>query len=151
MPASGTSPTARCAASTIATAFTPASAAGLTSSRGSRGWDLSLPLPPPRAPAALPPCHFSLLRYWPNTVRGEFVNLGVLLYAPADKRLLPPRLLENFARVRRLHPRADLDVLAGPEKQIEAEAAGQAANRAGTLDRLQQFSNALGFSEPKPG
>ena len=100
-------------------------------------------------PDAERPCQFYLLRYVPNIVRGEFVNLGVLLYDPADKRLLPPRLLENFARVRRLHPWADLDVLAALEKQIEAEAAGQAANLAGTLDRLQQFSNALEFAEPK--
>src|SRR3990172_153865 len=101
-------------------------------------------------PDAERPCQFYLLRYVPNIVRGEFVNLGVLLYDPADKRLLPPRLLENFARVRRLHPWAGLDVLAALEKQIEAEAAGQAANLAGTLDRLQQFSNALQFAHPKP-
>jgi len=94
-------------------------------------------------------CQFYLLRYVPNIVRGEFVNLGVLLYDPADKRLLPPRLLENFARVRRLHPWADLDVLSALEKQIESEAAGPAAGLAGTLDRLQQFSNALEFAEPK--
>lgn len=100
-------------------------------------------------PDAERPCQFYLLRYVPNIVRGEFVNLGVLLYDPAAKRLLPPRLLENFARVRRLHPWADLDVLAALEKQIESEAAGQAANLTGCLERLQQFSNALECAEPK--
>lgn len=94
-------------------------------------------------------CQFYLLRYVPNIVRGEFVNIGVVLHDPAEKRLLAPRLLENFARVRRLHPWADLDVLAALEKQIESEAAAQPENLAALLERLQQFSNALEFTPPK--
>ncbi|MBI4467393.1 MAG: DUF3037 domain-containing protein [Acidobacteria bacterium] len=94
-------------------------------------------------------CQLYLLRYVPNILRGEFVNLGVLLYDPAEKRLLPPRLLEHFARVRRLHPWADLDALAALEKQIESEAAAQAASLPAYLERLAQFSNALEFTEPK--
>lgn len=94
-------------------------------------------------------CQFYLLRYIPNVVRGEFVNIGVLLYDPAAQRLLAPRLLENFARVRRLHPWADLDVLAALEKQIESETAGQPGDLAATLARLQQSSNALEFTEAK--
>jgi len=94
-------------------------------------------------------CEFYLLRYVPNIVRGEFVNLGVLLYDAQQKRLLPPRLLENFRRVRRLHPWADLDVLAALERQIEAEAPQQNGALRAYLDRLQQYSNVLEFSEPK--
>ncbi len=94
-------------------------------------------------------CEFYLLRYVPNIVRGEFVNLGVLVYDPQEKRLLPPRLLEDFRRVRRLHPWADLDVLAALERQIEAEAPQQNGALRAYLDRLQQYSNVLEFSEPK--
>ena len=94
-------------------------------------------------------CEFYLLRYVPNIVRGEFVNIGVLLYDPAEGRLLPPRLLENHRRVRRLHPWADLDVLTALEKQIETEAAAQSDHLAAYLERLQQFSNALEFTEGK--
>ncbi len=94
-------------------------------------------------------CEFYLLRYVPNIVRGEFVNLGVLLYDAQEKRLLPPRLLENFRRVRRLHPWADLDVLAALERQIEAEAPQQNGALPAYLERLQQYSNVLEFSEPK--
>ena len=94
-------------------------------------------------------CEFTLLRFVPNIVRGEFVNIGVLLYDPAANRLFPPRLLEDFRRVRRLHPWADLDVLAALEKQIEAEAPAPAGPLPAYLQRLQQFSNALEFTEPK--
>lgn len=92
-------------------------------------------------------CQFYLLRYTPNIVRGEFVNLGVLLHDPSEKRLLAPKLLEDFRRVRKLHPWADLDVLAALEQQIAGEAA--ADNLAGYIARLQQFSNALEFTEAK--
>lgn len=95
------------------------------------------------------PCEFYLLRYVPNVVRGEFINIGVLLYDPLENRLYPLRLLESFRRVRRLHPWADLDVLAGLEKQLESEAAPQGDALASTLDRLRQYSNILEFSEPK--
>jgi len=94
-------------------------------------------------------CEFYLLRYTPNIVRGEFVNLGVLLHDPQAGRLLPPRLLDNFRRVRRLHPWADLDVLAALEKQIEEEAPKQNGTLRAYLERLQQYSNVLEFSEPK--
>ena len=52
---------------------------------------------------------YRILRYTPNLVRDEWVNIGVLLFAPGtgDRRL---RLIEEqgeFNRVRRLHPQAD--------------------------------------------
>ena len=94
-------------------------------------------------------CEFYLLRYVPNIVRGEFVNLGVLVYDSQAGRLLPPKLLEDFRRVRKLHPWADLDVLAALERQIEAEAPQQNGALRTYLERLQQYSNVLEFSEPK--
>jgi DUF3037 family protein len=52
---------------------------------------------------------YRILRYTPNLVRDEWVNIGVLLFAPetGERRL---RLIEEqneFSRVRRLHPQAD--------------------------------------------
>jgi len=95
------------------------------------------------------PCSFYLLRYVPNIVRGEFVNIGVLLHDPEQNRLHAPRLLENFRRVRRLHPWADLDVLSALEQHIAGGAPAHGEALSGYLERLQQFSNALEFTEPK--
>src|SRR3989454_5864560 len=58
-------------------------------------------------------CAYRILRYAPNLVRDEWVNIGVLVFDPAtgERRL---RLIEEageFARVRRLHPAADEAVL----------------------------------------
>lgn len=91
---------------------------------------------------------FYLLRYMPDLVRGEFINIGVLLHDPTGKGLYPPRLLQDFRRVRRLHPWADLAVLAGLQKQIEAEAAAP-EDVTGCLNRLEQSCNVVQITEPK--
>jgi DUF3037 family protein len=58
-------------------------------------------------------CAYRILRYTPNLVRDEWVNIGVLVFDPqsGERRL---RLIEEqaeYARVRRLHPQADERVL----------------------------------------
>lgn len=56
---------------------------------------------------------YRVLRYTPNLVRDEWVNIGILIFAPetGERRL---RLIEEQAeynRVRRLHPQADEGLL----------------------------------------
>jgi hypothetical protein len=93
-------------------------------------------------------CQFYLLRYVPNIVRGEFVNIGVVLFDPEAGRL-HPRMLENFRRVRRLHPWADIEALAALERHIETEAQATNGGPGDYLRRWQQFSNVLEFTEAK--
>jgi hypothetical protein len=52
---------------------------------------------------------YHILRYTPNLVRDEWVNIGVLLFAPetGERRLRLIEEQEEFNRVRRLHPQAD--------------------------------------------
>ena len=54
-------------------------------------------------------CKFFLLRYAPNPVRGEFVNIGLVLVAPQA----PPelRFSKDWSRVRALDPQADTELL----------------------------------------
>lgn len=94
------------------------------------------------------PCQFYLLRYVPNIVRGEFVNIGVVVFDPEAGRL-QPRFLENFRRVRRLHPWADIEVLSALERHIESEAQTPNGGPGDYLRRWQQFSNVLEFTEAK--
>ncbi len=70
-------------------------------------------MPEAQTTQALRPCAYHVVRYTPNLVRDEWVNIGILLFDPASGRLLQ-RLLEEpaeFARVRRLHPAADEEFL----------------------------------------
>ena len=68
-------------------------------------------------------CAYRILRYTPNLVRDEWVNIGVLVYDPAsgERRL---RLVEDpaeYARVRRLHPNADEALLRALRDDIERQ------------------------------
>jgi len=56
-------------------------------------------------------CAYHVLRYNPNLVRDEWVNIGILVHDPKSKRARA-RLIEEpveFGRVRKLHANADLD------------------------------------------
>jgi len=54
-------------------------------------------------------CAYRVLRYTPNLVRDEWVNIGVLLFDPqtGERRLRMIEEEDEFRRVRRLHPGAD--------------------------------------------
>ena len=58
-------------------------------------------------------CAYRVLRYTPNLVRDEWVNIGVLVFDPhtGERRLRLIEEPEEYARVRRLHPRADEELL----------------------------------------
>src|ERR1700692_768874 len=64
---------------------------------------------------------YRVLRYTPNLVRDEWVNIGVLVFDPesGERRM---RLIEEpqeYARVRRLHPRADEELLRALRDDLE--------------------------------
>jgi hypothetical protein len=52
---------------------------------------------------------YHVLRYVPNLVRDEWVNIGVLIFNPqtGERRLRLIEEQDEFSRVRRLHPSAD--------------------------------------------
>src|SRR6266850_1018168 len=54
-------------------------------------------------------CAYRVLRYTPNLVRDEWVNIGVLVFDPqtGERRLRIIEEEDEFRRVRRLHPGAD--------------------------------------------
>jgi len=93
-------------------------------------------------------CQYFLLRYTPDIVRGEFINLGVFLYDPEARRL-ESRLLEDFRRLRRLHPWADLALLAQLAGQFEQESFEAAGNLQTYVERLENYSNTIDISLPK--
>ncbi len=64
---------------------------------------------------------YHILRYTSDLVRDEWVNIGVMLFDPATGALRL-RLIdeqEEYARIRRLHPAADEDVLRGFRDHLE--------------------------------
>ncbi|HYL64333.1 MAG TPA: DUF3037 domain-containing protein [Candidatus Methylomirabilis sp.] len=66
-------------------------------------------------------CAYRILRYTPNLIRDEWVNIGVLVYDPrsGERRLRLIEEQEEYARVRRLHPAADEALLRGLRDDLE--------------------------------
>ena len=58
------------------------------------------------------PCAYQVVRYIPNLVRDEWVNIGVVLFDPASGQVLRRMMEEaDFDRLHRRYPRADGNLL----------------------------------------
>jgi len=97
---------------------------------------------------------YRILRYTPNPVRDEWVNIGVLLEETAARRdgLLKRtiRVIEDqseFARVRRLHPQADEGLLRALPVEFDARLREPQGGPTAYLEKLgDTLSNVLQFS-----
>jgi len=95
---------------------------------------------------------YRILRYAPNLIRDEWVNIGMLLEdAHAGKRAI--RLIEEpseIARVRRVHPNADEGVLRGLAAELEADLHGPEEAVRAYLEKLgQTLSNVIQLGPEK--
>jgi Protein of unknown function (DUF3037) len=95
---------------------------------------------------------YRILHYLPNLVRDEWVNVGVLLQESSGARQAM-RLIEEpseFARVRRVHPDADEELLRGLAPEFDARLRGSALEVTAYLRKLEQnLSTTLQFSQPR--
>jgi hypothetical protein len=95
---------------------------------------------------------YRILRYMPNSVRDEWLNIGVFLKESNGSRQAL-RLIEEpaeFARVRRVHPDADEDVLRTLATEFDARLRGSASETDDYLQKLEQMiSNVLQLAPAK--
>jgi hypothetical protein len=101
---------------------------------------------------ALQPCAYHVVRYQPNLIRDEWVNIGVLLFDPSSGRVLQRWLEEaaDFARLRRLHPAADEELLLHLSSEFDRQFSGPAADGAAVLEKFDEtLSNAVQLSPRK--
>ena len=93
-------------------------------------------------------CNFFLLRYVPDAVKNEFVNIGLVLLPQAGGAEL--RFTRDWSRVRCLDPQADLDLLGALEVDLREKLREMNGDRDFILRKIQDsFSNALQPSEFK--
>ncbi|HET9839298.1 MAG TPA: DUF3037 domain-containing protein [Candidatus Angelobacter sp.] len=91
-------------------------------------------------------CKFFVLRYAPDAVKSEFVNIGLVLLPPGGAAEV--RFTRDWSRVRCLDPQADIDVLEALESDLRDKLREMNGDRDFILRRLQDsFSNALQPSE----
>jgi len=105
-------------------------------------------------------CAFRILRYTPNLVRDEWVNIGVLLFdaSTGERRLRLIEEQDEYNRVRRLHPLADEALLRALRDDLEDRFHSASANgsNSGSVNWLQllgkwddTLSNALQLAPQK--
>ena len=100
--------------------------------------------------ADLKQCEFFLLRYVPDAVKDEFVNIGVVLIEPGANGAgyAEVRFTRDWQRVKCLDPAADLEMLAGLEDDLRARL--QETGRADFISNINEsFSNVLQLSPSK--
>ena len=100
-------------------------------------------------------CEFFLLRYVPDAVKDEFVNLGVVLYEPGQAGsgragFADVRFTRDWRRVRCLDPDVDVEMLEALEREIRERLAEGERSREWLLGRMEDsFSNAIRLTPAK--
>jgi len=98
------------------------------------------------------PCEFSLIRYVPDVVKGEFVNIGVLLREAVPGAAAQVRFTRDWSRVRCIDADADVAMLEALESEIaeRLHAESLAAPLKPLLPLLADtLSNSLQITEPR--
>ena len=95
-------------------------------------------------------CSYWLVRYVPDLVKGEFVNIGLFLYNP-EEGFLDCMITNDFGRVRRLHRHADLEFL----RELQEYFTGQIQAHETELEKFiremqESFSNLIQVTTPQP-
>lgn len=95
------------------------------------------------------PCEFFLVRYVPDPIRGEYVNVGVLL-RDAGGGSAEVRFTRDWSRVRCADPDADIDMLEALEQEIARRLMEHREDTPYVLKTLEDtLSNGLQITEAK--
>ncbi len=91
-------------------------------------------------------CRFFVLRYAPDAVKNEFINVGLVLLPPAGGAQV--RFTRDWQRVLCLDPDADVEMLQALENDLRNQLREMNGDRDLILRRIQDsFSNAIQPSE----
>jgi hypothetical protein len=91
-------------------------------------------------------CRFFVLRYAPDAVKNEFINVGLVLLPPAGSAQV--RFTHDWSGVLCLDPDADVEVLQALESDLRNQLHEMNGDREILLRRIQEsFSNAIQMSD----
>ncbi|MGH9454381.1 MAG: DUF3037 domain-containing protein [Terriglobia bacterium] len=94
-------------------------------------------------------CSYFLVRYAPDSVRNESINIGLLLHSP-EERYLGCIFTTDFRRVKRFHSHADLRLLRSLQEHFEAEIDEHDSDLDDYLQLLQNsLSNLIQLTPPR--
>ena len=91
-------------------------------------------------------CEFSLIRYVPDVVKGEFANIGVVLREAGGEAPARVRFTRDWSRVRCLDPDADTELLESLESEIAERLARGVEVRVNAKPMLETLEDTLSNS-----
>lgn len=95
-------------------------------------------------------CDFYLIRYVPDPVRNEFVNIGVLLRDASRPEQITLKFTGDWERVRCVDPDADIAMLESLESELRQRLTFQETGARPLMQVVEDsFSNALQVTGPK--
>ena len=95
-------------------------------------------------------CEFFLVRYVPDPVKNEFVNIGVVLREAAEGGAGAVRFTKDWARVRCADPDADIAMLEALEAEMRQRLGAQETSGKPLLEVIEDsFSNLIQVTEAK--
>jgi len=88
-------------------------------------------------------CSYFLVRYVPDVVKQEFINIGLLLFCPAEQ-FLDCLFSDDFRRITRFHAQADTQFLKELQPHFEQQIAQHEEDLEGYIREMQQsYSNLI--------
>lgn len=95
-------------------------------------------------------CEFFLIRYVPDPVKNEFVNIGVLLREAAKPEQIQLRFTHDWQRVRCFDPDADTEMLEALELELRRRLPEKLDGARPLMEVLRDsFSNAIQVTEAR--
>ncbi len=94
-------------------------------------------------------CSLYVIQYVPDLVRGESINIGVLLHSPREN-YLGCLLTDDFRRIKRFHAHADLELLRELQHDFEKQIDDAESELQNYLhNTLRSYANLIQLSEPR--
>ncbi len=91
-------------------------------------------------------CSYFLVRYVPDVVKQEFINIGLFLFCPAEQ-FLDCLFSDDFRRISRFHAQADTQFLKELQPHFEQQIAEHEVDLDGYIREMQQsYSNLIQLS-----
>ncbi len=95
-------------------------------------------------------CQYFLVRYVPDVVKQEFINIGLFLFCEAEK-FLDCLFSDDFQRITRFHAQADTEFLKELQLHFKQQIAEHQEDLEGYIQEMQQsYSNLIQLSPCQP-
>ena len=94
-------------------------------------------------------CSYFLVRYVPDAVKQEFINIGVFLFSRPEQ-FLDCLFSDDFRRINRFHAQADTEFLKELQRHFEEQIGEHEKDLEGYVRDMQQsYSNLIQLSPPR--